>query len=61
MSVLRKLQVKGGLIWDGFFQCSTTESDEIARANDLVYAEDFVSKYDGITLWIDEKTLKVVK
>lgn len=61
MSELRKLESSKGLIWDGFTDLGTGECDAIAQANDLMYAEQLVTAFDGKSFWIDAKTFKIVK
>lgn len=59
---MRKLHIRDGLLWnceDGRL-LRVRESDRIAQANGLDYAERFVNKYDGTTVLLDENN-KVVE
>lgn len=54
--------VKEGLVFAAKQRIlSTRYTDEIARANGFMYAEHLVEQYEGGSIEVDPKTLKVLK
>jgi hypothetical protein len=56
-----RIKVEGGLIYDEKGRdLNCIWADKVARANGFIYAEHFVKKHEGATIWIDDKTLKII-